>query len=168
MTAADLIIVATLAVSGLLAMMRGFTQELLSIIAFVAAALVALLVLPVLKPLVGDALPQGWAGTAIIVGVTFFVALIPLWYLSDRLGQRVRGSAVGALDRTDRTFGFGFGALRGLFILAIAYLLFQVFTGSERNLPDWVQEARLLPLVKSSADLLLTVLPEDNVVGRSG
>ena len=161
MTAADFIIVATLAVSGLLAMMRGFTLELLSIIAFIAAALIALLLLPVLKPLVGAALPQGWVGTAIIVGVTFFVALIPLWYASDRLGHKVRGSAVGAIDRT---FGFGFGAIRGLFILAIAYLLFQAFAGSERNLPDWVREARLMPLVKSSADLLLAVLPEDSVV----
>jgi len=164
MTAADLIIVATLAVSGLLAMMRGFTQELLSIIAFVAAALIALLLLPVLKPIVGAALPQGWVGTAVIVGITFFVALIPLWYLSDRLGNKVRGSAVGAIDRT---FGFGFGALRGLFILAIAYLLFQAFTGSERTMPDWVREARLLPLVKSSADLLLAILPEDTPIGRS-
>lgn len=164
MTAADIIIIATLAVSGLLAMMRGFTLELLSIIAFIAAALIALLLLPVLKPLVGEALPQGWAGTAIIVGVSFFVALIPLWYASDRLGHRVRGSAVGAIDRT---FGFAFGAVRGLFILAIAFLLFQAFTGSERNMPDWVREARLLPLVKSSADLLLAILPEETPIGRS-
>src|SRR5262249_31706002 len=129
MTAADLIIIVTLGVSGMLAMMRGFTLELLSIIALIAAALAALLLLPVLNPLVGHALPQGWTSTAIIVGVTFVIALIPLWYGSDRLGQRVRGSAVGAIDRT---FGFAFGALRGLFILAIAFLLLQAFTGSER------------------------------------
>lgn len=163
MTAADFIIIGTLAVSGLLAMMRGFTQELLSIIAFIAAALIALLLLPVLKPLVGDMLPQGWSGTAIIVGTCFFVALIPLWYASDRLGNRVRGSSVGAIDRT---FGFGFGVLRGLFILAIAYLMFEAFLGSERNMPDWVREARLMPLVRSSADLLLAILPEDGPVGR--
>jgi membrane protein required for colicin V production len=164
MTTADLIIVATLAVSGLLAMVRGFTLELLSIIAFVAAALIALLLLPVLKPLVGDVLPQGWAGTLIIVGTCFLVALIPLWYLSDRLGHRVRGSAVGAIDRT---FGFAFGAVRGLFILAIAFLAFQAFTGPERNMPDWIRQARLLPLVKGSADLILAILPEDTPLGRN-
>jgi membrane protein required for colicin V production len=164
MTAADFIIVVTLVVSGLLAMLRGFTLELLSIIALIAAALVALLLLPVLKPLVGNALPQGWTSTAIIVGTTFVIALIPLWYASDRLGQRVRGSAVGAIDRT---FGFAFGAVRGLFILAIAFLLLQAFSGSERNMPDWVREARFLPLVRSSADLLLAILPEEDVVTRA-
>ncbi len=164
MTAADWIIIVTLALSGLLAMMRGFTQELLSIIAFIAAALIALLLLPVLKPLLGDTLPQGGAGTLIIVGVCFFVALIPLWYVADRLGHRVRGSAVGAIDRT---FGFAFGALRGLFILAIAFLAFQAFTGSERNMPDWIREARLLPLVRGSADLLLAILPEETPLGRN-
>jgi len=164
MTAADLIIIVTLGVSGLLAMIRGFTGELLSIIAMVAAALLALLLLPVLKPLIGHALPAGWISTAIIVGVTFAIALIPLWYASDRLGQRVRGSAVGMIDRT---FGFAFGALRGLFILAIAFLLLQAFIGSERNMPDWVREARLLPLVKSSAELILAILPQDELTGHS-
>jgi hypothetical protein len=34
-------------------------------------------------------------------------------------------------------------------------------------MPDWEREARLLPLVKSSADLLLAILPEDSAIGRS-
>jgi membrane protein required for colicin V production len=164
MTAADLIIIVTLVISGLLAMMRGFTGELLSIIAMVAAALLALLLLPVLKPLVGHALPAGLTGAAILVGVTFAIALIPLWYMSDRLGHRVRSSAVGVIDRT---FGFAFGALRGLFILAIAFLMLQIFTGSERNMPDWVREARLLPLVQRSAELILAIVPQDELPGRS-
>jgi membrane protein required for colicin V production len=164
MTAADFIIIATLAVSGLLAMMRGFTQELLSIIAFIAASLVALLLVEPLQPWIHDHVGHGWAGVLGVGLGIFVVALIPLWYASDRLGQRVRGSAVGAIDRT---IGFAFGALRGLFILAIAFLLLRAFTGSERNMPDWVREARLLPLVESSANLLLAILPEEDVAGRS-
>lgn len=164
MTAADLIIVATLAVSGLLAMMRGFTQELLAIIAFLLAALIALFSQPALRPIFADHLPQGWSGTAILVGVTFFVALVPLWYVSDRLGSRVRGSSVGAIDRT---FGFAFGALRGLFILAIAYIVLEAFSGSARKMPDWVREARLLPLVEKSAELIKSVIPPDSALTTS-
>jgi membrane protein required for colicin V production len=67
----------------------------------------------------------------------------------------------------DRTFGFAFGALRGLFILAIAFLMLQIFTGSERNMPDWVREARLLPLVQRSAELILAIVPQDELPGRS-
>lgn len=156
--AADLIIVATLLLSGVLAMVRGFTHELLSIIAFTAAALIALFLLPVLKPIIGDHVPHGWAGTAMIVAFTFFLALIPLWYIGERVGQTVRKSKVGIVDRA---VGFGFGGLRGLFILAIAYILLSNFAGTERNMPQWIVNARLLPLVKSSADLLLAVLPAE-------
>jgi membrane protein required for colicin V production len=163
MTTADFIIIGVLLISGLLAMSRGLTQELLSIIAFIAAALIALFLEPYIKPLLGDLLPKSWAGTAIIVVGVFFAALIPLWILSGRLSQGVRKSKVGAIDRT---FGFAFGALRGLFILAVAFIIFKDATGSERNFPDWIKDARLLSLVEKSADLLTAILPEDSPLGR--
>jgi membrane protein required for colicin V production len=164
MTAADFIIVGTLLLSGILAMARGFTQELLSIIAFIAAALIALFLEPYIKPLVEDHLPKGWAGTGIVVAATFFLILIPLWILSGRLSQGVRQSkAVGAIDRMA---GFVFGALRGLFILAVAFIIFKDALGSERNLPGWVKDARLLPLVEKSADFLMAILPEESPIGR--
>lgn len=159
MTAADIIILAVLLASGALAMARGFTLELLSIIAFVLAAIVALFALPYVQPLFADNLPEGVAGTGIVLGGTFLVALIPLWVLGDRLSRNVRRSAVGAIDRT---FGFAFGAVRGLFVLAIAYLVFTGFAGSTDKQPGWIKNAALLPLVAKTAEFILTLAPEDS------
>jgi membrane protein required for colicin V production len=163
MTAADYGILALLLASGLLAMMRGLTHELLSIIAFVAAALIALWAEHYIRPLVGDSLPKGWAGAGIVVLATFFIALIPLWLLSGKLSNRVRQSGVGAVDRTA---GFAFGALRGLFILAVAFIIYKDTMGGERSLPAWVTEARLMPLVEKTANLITAILPAEAPLGR--
>lgn len=159
MTAADLVILVVLLASGVLAMVRGFTSELMSIIAFVLAALIALLAQPYIHPLVEGHLPKGFLGVAITLAGLFLVALVPLWFIGDRLSGQVRRSAIGAFDRT---FGFAFGVLRGLFILAIAYLVFTGFAGSRGNQPDWIKEAMLMPLVEKTAELLLALAPEDS------
>jgi membrane protein required for colicin V production len=163
MTTADFVILAIVLASGLLAMMRGLTQELLSIVAFVGAALLALWAEHYIRPLLGDSLPKGWAGTGMVVLGCFFAALLPLWILSGKLSAGIRQSRVGAIDRTA---GFAFGALRGLFILAVAFIIFKDTTGGTRNLPDWVTEARLMPVVEKTANLIAAILPEEAPLGR--
>ena len=156
---ADLIIAATLLASGLLAMMRGFTLELLSIAAFALAALAALLLLPFVRPLLDHLFPAPWMTLTASLCLIFFVALIPLWYAGDTLAQKVRKSKVGVIDRTA---GFAFGLVRGLFVLAIAYLIVDGFTGTGDARPGWLDDrhAVLMPVVRDTSELLLKVAPD--------
>jgi membrane protein required for colicin V production len=163
MSAADPVILATLVISGLLAMIRGFTLELLGLIALVAAALIALLGLPEIHHWLKDSLPEEPLGTIIVIGGLFAVALIPLWVIGHFVGRSVRDSNVGALDRAA---GFGFGVLRGLFLLAVAYLILMGFGGAEVKEPDWIKDAQLMPLVRATADLLKALISEDSFLGK--
>jgi membrane protein required for colicin V production len=163
MAAADPIILVTVIISGLLAMLRGFTLELLGLIALVAAALIALLGLPELHDWLKDSLPEEPLGTVLVVAGLFVVALVPLWIIGHLIGRNVRDSAVGALDRAA---GFGFGVVRGLFLLAIAYLILMGFGGADVKEPDWIKDARLMPLVRATADLLEALISEDSFIGR--
>ena len=156
---ADLIIAAILLASGLLAMMRGFTLELLSIAAFAVAGLIALLLSPYVRPLLDHFFPAPWMTLTATLGLVFFVALIPLWYLGDTIAQKVRKSKVGVIDRTA---GFAFGLVRGLFVLAIAYLILDGFTGTGSGRPGWLDDrhALLMPVVRDTGELLLKVAPD--------
>jgi len=161
MTSADYLFLAVLAGSGIFALIRGFTLELLEIVAFLAAGLISLLLFPVAKPYVADFLPSGLVGTLILGGAIFIVALAPLWFVGDKLAKRVKGSPVGIIDRT---VGFGYGLVRGVFVMAVAYIIYTGGFSATRDQPEWIRDARFLPLVSKTADLILSIAPDQSAI----
>jgi membrane protein required for colicin V production len=76
--------------------------------------------------------------------------LIPTSFISFRLSEFVRGSHAGPLDRS---LGFVFGVGRGLLVVGLGYLIFSSLAPPKSH-PEWVKEARLLPMVKGTADVI--------------
>lgn len=156
MTSADLIIIAILALSALLAFMRGFVREVLSIGAWVGAALATIYGFPLLQPFARKYI-EVTLFADIAAGVSIFVvALIILTVLSHALAKNVRGSALGAVDRS---LGLLFGLVRGAVLVCLAYLV-MAWAIPQEDRPVWIAESRTLPLVQQGADLLLKILPE--------
>lgn len=153
----DLVVIAVVVISALIALVRGFTREVLSVMAWIGAAVAALYLLPFVQPLARrhlspDLLADGIAGISI-----FIVSLVLLSYLSHRISERVRGSPVGALDHT---LGFVFGVLRGALLISIAFLFTDWMIGSdEEERPEWLREARTLPLMEAGAGTLIALAP---------
>jgi len=154
----DLLVLAVIAVSAVFAAWRGFVQESLSIFAWAAAAFAALYFGPSVVPLLEGAMSE-WA--AIVAGYAgvFLVVVIPLSFMSYRFSENVRRSPVHALDRA---LGFFFGIVRGLVIVGAVYLVFSVVVPIPRQ-PTWVTKARLLPLIQSSGEVLLALLPDQQM-----
>jgi len=70
LTLFDIIVIGVLLVSSMLAMLRGFTNEVLSILAWVAGALAALWLFPYLTPALADVIsPAGLAAAVAAVGI---------------------------------------------------------------------------------------------------
>jgi len=67
----------------------------------------------------------------------------------------VKSSPIGPLDRAA---GLAFGVIRGLVIVGLAYMAFTYFVPIREH-PRWITEAKLLPIVQDTADVLLTVVP---------
>jgi membrane protein required for colicin V production len=169
MTSADLIIIAILALSALLAFMRGFVREVLSIGAWVGAALATIYGFPIAQPYARKYIEVAlFADIAAGVAI-FIVALIVLTVLSHALSRNVRSSALGAVDRS---LGLLFGLVRGAVLVCLAYLV-MAWAIPQEDRPVWVAEARALPLVQQGAGLLLKILPEsalkqgENAVGAA-
>ena len=55
--------------------------------------------------------------------------------------------------------GAVFGVIRGLILIAMAYLLFTLIV-PVRKQPDWIADAWTLPLVQDTGDVLLSLVPD--------
>ncbi len=152
----DLLVVLVILGSAAYATWRGFASETLSIVAWAAAALASLYVGPWVARLAHGLIATGWIATVVGYAAVFIVVFIPLQFASHRFSEGVKRSPVGPLDRA---LGAAFGVVRGLAILGIAYLIFTAFVPI-RDQPLWLKEAQTLPLIQSSAEVLLVLLPD--------
>jgi membrane protein required for colicin V production len=137
-TLLDIIVLAVMLLSGLLAMIRGFMREILSIAAWGAAALTTLYayqkLLPTAKTYFNN---ETVAAVAVVAGV-FILTLIVVSIITVRISDMVLDSRIGALDRT---LGFLFGLARGLLIMVVAFLFF-AWLVPDKQQPDWVRSAK--------------------------
>lgn len=156
MTWVDLCVLAVLAISGLLAFVRGFVREALGIGAWVGAAFVAVWAAPYARPHFREWLGQPDLVDPATYGAVFLAALVVLLLVSGWISTLVRMSALGGLDRT---LGLVFGLVRGAAVVVFAYIAAGMVVPPERW-PDPVQEARALPLAHAGAQMLVNALPE--------
>jgi membrane protein required for colicin V production len=157
----DLAVVVILLLSALLAFARGFVQEVLSIAGWVGAAAVTWFGLEPGAAFVQEQFAFGDLVSRLVAGgVIFVVALIVFSVATHYIAKGVRGSALNAVDRS---LGFVFGLARGALLVVLAYMLLVWVTPDDR--PQWVAEARSLPLVERGADWLRGMVPGDALDG---
>ena len=151
----DYVIVLLIALSAAYAAWRGFMSETLSIFAWAAAGLGALYFGPWLLPLVSSKVETIWLASLLSYAAVFLAIFVPLAFISRRFSDSVKRSPIGPLDRA---LGLVFGAVRGLAVLALAYMAFSYYM-PPRHQPAWLTGAQLMPLVQKSGEVLLSVLP---------
>jgi membrane protein required for colicin V production len=160
-TYVDPLVVIVVVLSAIYATWRGFVSETLSIFAWAAAAFATLFFGPRLAPIARGLFASPLLGVMVGYVAIFLVVLIPLSFLSFRFAESVKHSAVGTLDRS---LGFAFGVVRGLAIIGLAYIAFTTVV-SVRNQPDWITNAKLLPVIRVSAQALLSLVPDQHLGG---
>jgi membrane protein required for colicin V production len=156
-TLLDVILLVVMLISGLLAMVRGFMREILSIAAWIIAALATLYGYPRVLPLVSEYFSSKMVATGIAVGGVFLVTLLIVSVITVRISDLVLDSRIGALDRT---LGFLFGLGRGLIIVVVAFLFF-AWLVPDRSQPEWVRGAKSKVVLQSTGNWLESLLPED-------
>jgi membrane protein required for colicin V production len=151
----DIIVIAVVLASALVALWRGVVRETFSIFEWVASAYVALRLAPVFQPMLAGIIAPPWlAWVAVFVGV-FLIILVPLSIMTHRFSEIVKRSEIGAIDRA---LGFVFGIGRGLVIVGLAYIAYASFVPIESQSAT-VTSARLFPLIQNSSEVLLSLVP---------
>src|SRR3954451_3190152 len=156
-TLLDVILLAVMLISALLAMVRGFMREVLSIASWAAAALLTLYSYPKLKPIVLQYFSNDIVASAITIGGVFLGTLLVVSVITIKISDTILDSRVGALDRT---LGFLFGLGRGLLIVVVAFLFF-AWLVPERSQPEWVRNAKSRVVLQSTGQALMSMLPDD-------
>ena len=156
-TILDIILIGVMLVSALLAMIRGFMREILSIASWVIAAGVTLYAYAKLLPFAKTYFNNDIIAAAVVVGGTFLGTLLIVSVITVRFSDMVLDSRVGALDRT---LGFLFGLARGLVIVVVAFMFFNWLV-PDRSQPEWVRAAKSKVVLTGTGQWLMSMLPED-------
>jgi membrane protein required for colicin V production len=147
-----------LLVSGLLALVRGFVREALSVTASVAAALATLWSLPAFIGPAREMIDPDWVAPLVVGGVVFVTIYLAVTFVTSSLSSGLaKGEEVNVVDRT---LGFAFGVVRGLVLLGLAVIASAAIFGTDGRPPPGITEARIYPLVNATARALQTLAPE--------
>jgi membrane protein required for colicin V production len=158
MTWVDLVVLAVLAISALLAFLRGLVREVLGLGAWVGAITAAIWCLPRVRSQF-----QSWLGETpwvdpVALGVVFVITLIVLSIVSRWISALVRASPVGGLDRT---LGLVFGLVRGAALVVLAYIIAGMVVQIDRW-PDAVLHAQSIRPAYLGASWVVQKLPVDH------
>ena len=153
----DFAVIGVLALSGLLAMARGFVKELLSLAGWIIAAIVTFIALPYVREPVRNLVKSQTIADIGAGIVIFLIVLVICGLITGWLTRRMPGGTFGFLDGL---LGLVFGLARGALLVALAYVLLQVAFKAD-NLPKWVTDAKTKPYLDEGADLLRRLNPEE-------
>lgn len=148
--------------SGVLAYSRGLTRELFAILGWIVAAVAALYFAPAVEPLMHEIPGVGdfFASSCVISTIAAFTlivaaSLLVLSVFTPFFAGVVADSALGFIDKI---LGFVFGVLRGLLLIAVAFLVFTNLS-AEETIPQ-LETSATLPLMEESAAVIEESLPE--------
>ena len=156
----DGLLIGLMLVSGVLAMIRGFSRELLAIASWVAAAAAAFFFYPDLAPYVAPYTAQVTSSKTVAdlaaAGIIFAITLLIVSLITMKIADFIVDSRVGALDRT---LGFVFGAVRGALLVVVGLLFYNWLVPDSQ--PRWVAEAKSKPMLESIGESIVAMLPDD-------
>ena len=154
MAPTDWILIAVLAASMLLGVLRGLVYEVLSVMGWIAAFLLA----QWLAPDVAEKLPMQNSGEALRYAAAFVLVFIASVFLAGLISALMKKiiSVVG-LRPVDRMLGAIFGLFRGL-ILLLAISVVVNMTALQES--DWWLESQGGPMLMTLLKGLRPMLPE--------
>jgi membrane protein required for colicin V production len=166
MTVLDVAVLLLIGGLGIRGLLRGFVTESLSLCALIAGIIaVRLFHAPVTSFL------DGMIGAEYVAALLGFVAVFGAVYAlgtfaAHWIGDKTKSSALGLFDRV---LGLGFGAIKGLLIATIGYVLFSIgydaLYGVESNRPDWMRLSRSYPLLSASGSAMSEWMAENSRQG---
>ena len=152
----DLIVLGVVIISALLAAVRGFTREVLAIVAWVSAAAAAWFLHPLVLPVARQYLTNPTVALVAAIGAIFILTLIIVSIITVKISDLILDSRIGALDRT---LGFVFGAARGVLICVIGWVFLAWLV--QGKTPEWAATARSRPLLENTGNSIIAMLPEN-------
>ena len=158
----DIVVLAVVALSTLLALGRGFVKEVLSVLGWIGAAIATFVIffyVPPVREFARAQITEPVIADIVAAVALFTVSLFVLGMLNHYISSRVQGSALGPLDKS---LGLVFGLVRGIVVIALAHMaMTDWLLPNKQDRPEVINQARTEPYVEMAANYIKTLVPED-------
>lgn len=155
----DALLLCIALISGMLAMYRGLTREVLSILSWALAAVAGVVFILYYRDIANEIAVSLGLDEKIALGLSalaiFALVLIIAHFLITKFSDTVLESRVGALDRS---LGFVFGLARGFILVVILYFFGTFLEQDEEKHPYWVTQSQSLPYIKDTSNYIVSVM----------
>ncbi|MFN3644149.1 MAG: CvpA family protein [Gemmobacter sp.] len=162
-TLIDAVVAVVIVLSAILAYSRGLVREVLAIAGWVGAAVLAFVFAgqaePLIReaPVVGEFLRGSCELSRIAAFATVFaVGLIIMALFTPLFAAMVQRSAIGGIDMA---FGFLFGVLRGVLLVAVAFLVYDRAVAA--NTVPMVDDSRSARVFAAFQERIEAAIPDD-------
>lgn len=162
-TLVDAVVAGVIILSAILAYARGLVREGMAIVGWIGAAVVAFIfaasVQPLVKelPVVGTFLSDSCELSIVAAfALVFAVALIVASLFTPLLSSAIHRTVLGGIDQG---LGFLFGAVRGVLLVAVAFIVYDRALASEAI--PMVDDSRSAKIFASMQDQLNAQIPTD-------
>ena len=155
----DVIISLMFVVSMVVAFIRGFVKEVLSIIGLALFVILTITLSPYLtdwlKQFVKSEMMAKFVGFLLITGVFYAFWIIG----TDKLISRIRTSTLSVMDRM---FGIVFGFLRAVIVLGFLFLLTKIMLPEVLKEKDF-KESKYFVIANTCSQFIEGILPEESI-----
>lgn len=162
-TLVDAVVAGVIVLSSILAYSRGLVREAMAIAGWVGAAILAYLFAPAAQPLIKEAPVVGeFLGDSCVLSivaafmVVFAIGLIIAALFTPLFSSVVQRSALGGIDQG---LGFLFGAMRGVLLVAVAFIVYDRAVAA--NTIPMVDDSRSAKVFANFQDKINENIPQD-------
>lgn len=168
----DIVVVVIILISSVVAFLRGFVREVLTILGLGGAVMTALIAGPKLAPGIEGWLTGGlpedseeklWGFVPYDIGAMVFayiglfvVTLIAMSIISHYIAKSVHAVGLGPVDRS---LGVVFGVVRGLLLIGLLYMPFHILM-EEKDKEEWFASSHSYSYVEQTSEILVGFMPE--------
>lgn len=152
----DIVILIGFAISMLVAFIRGFVKEVLSILGLALFVILVVYLSPMMLPWFGK-----YISSQILAQIVVFLVIMAVFYAvwiisTDKLIARIRTSTLSFMDRL---FGLIFGMFRALLILGFCFLIIKIVLPEELK-TGILKESKFFVVAQTTSDMIEKMLPD--------
>lgn len=152
----DIVILIGFAISMLVAFIRGFVKEVLSILGLALFVVLVVYLSPLMLPWFGK-----YISSQILAQIVVFLLIMAVFYAiwiisTDKLIARIRTSTLSFMDRL---FGLIFGLFRALLILGFCFLIVKIVLPEELK-KGILKESKFFIVAQTTSDMIEKMLPD--------
>ena len=167
MTGFDIAVLLIVALTSIAGFMRGFVEEALALVAWILAVLVIYYFHTPVTAAMAGLIGPGTAAAILAFALLLLVPYAVVKFASKWVGKASRNSVLGPIDRV---LGFGFGAIKGVIVVVLAFslviLAYDTVWGPLGR-PDWISQSRSYPFVNAASEQLVGMIAERHRKART-